>query len=332
MKLTICFFISHFLFTQNSYITAIKMKSKVKSKNKFRRGSEQKGKGKMSLKRRMDNKVKTPWQAEEGSRPGKKLKPWEKVAAKKGRVQMPDSKAMQKTKEKEDLKIPKSMRPFMKWMETSKKMEEEKKAAEEEANAKTTKPKRIIVKKVKKKKGTNDESITKRSKPMHKEDDGTQRLDEGKNSNLRGSYSAIQRGVIEDDSDEEISDTEEKEFTKAKPVLFGEQAQMPPKLTIPRDKRALMPAHIKKKKMQELINRVSEGGPVELPAPQQREAGERTSSSFNAMQQAARDQYARFKEKKRMERVQQQNPGRELTRAEKRRKNALDRTDEIQDF
>eukprot|EP01060_Flectonema_neradi_P025503 TRINITY_DN34303_c0_g1_i1.p1 TRINITY_DN34303_c0_g1~~TRINITY_DN34303_c0_g1_i1.p1 ORF type:complete len:317 (+),score=84.39 TRINITY_DN34303_c0_g1_i1:68-1018(+) len=316
------------------------MKAKSRA-HKFKRGSEQKGKGKMSLKRRMDKKKKTVWQPTEGSRPTKKLKPWEKVSANREKVQMPDSKAMQKSLDNEKVKIPKSMRPFMRWMETSKKMKEEKKAAEEEAakaKAEATQPKtkRVIIRKVKRKKKTEDNeeqpdsNTIKRPKTVHKEDDGVQRLSEGKNSNLRGSYTALQRGIAED-SDEEISDTE-KEFTKATPVKFGEQAQMPPKLTIPKDKRSLMPAHIKKKKMQELIQRVSEGGPAELPAPELLEAGERCAGSFEAMQKAARDQYAKYKEKQRAERIKQLAPERKQTRSEKRRSNALCRAAEVQDF
>eukprot|EP01063_Lacrimia_lanifica_P018301 TRINITY_DN25226_c0_g1_i1.p1 TRINITY_DN25226_c0_g1~~TRINITY_DN25226_c0_g1_i1.p1 ORF type:complete len:486 (+),score=235.14 TRINITY_DN25226_c0_g1_i1:87-1544(+) len=187
-------------------------------------------------------------------------------------------------------------------------------------------------------------------------------LQEGRSATLHGSFAPMQRirtkrksrapvKAGDDDSDAELPDEDDddegKPKLKSKPnftsfsainksvpkPVFGEVAQQPPKLVVPADKRSLMPAHIKKKKLQEMMMRLAEGGPAEEGRPKMEEAGQRVAPDFLAMQKAARDGYAAYKDREKKKFAAALAASKKpVSRAAKRKMNAADHTQEVSDF
>eukprot|EP01061_Rhynchopus_euleeides_P011969 TRINITY_DN21580_c0_g2_i1.p1 TRINITY_DN21580_c0_g2~~TRINITY_DN21580_c0_g2_i1.p1 ORF type:complete len:447 (+),score=188.65 TRINITY_DN21580_c0_g2_i1:88-1341(+) len=119
--------------------------------------------------------------------------------------------------------------------------------------------------------------------------------------------------------------------------VFGEQAQAPPSLTAPKEKRSLMPEHIKKKSLREMMERLAAGGPAEVHDKTITEAGARKTKEtpdFLAMQQAARDQYSEFKKRQRQQQQSQlaAAQAKPMSRSARRAMHATDHTQEVKDF
>eukprot|EP00755_Sulcionema_specki_P006916 Sspe_Gene.36789::Locus_17773_Transcript_1_1_Confidence_1.000_Length_1027::g.36789::m.36789 len=234
-------------------------------------------------------------------RPVKKKKPWEKAAdvraAKERRL--PSSAKLQ-----EDT-IPRGLRGVMDWMAknppppSKKEAKKRAKASEREA----------------------DEGTAERPAEGGTEDSEVTGLREGKPSTLKGSFLPMQRktqkktkkrhreepvaATAEEDEGEEREEVKETgrprdwdDLVAPQPV-FGEQVQEPPCLVLPKDKRSLQPAHVKKKKMAEMMEKLAAGEYDPTAVPKLQPAGKRIGGQdFTDLQRSVMEQYRKYKEKR----------------------------------
>ncbi|KAJ9455887.1 hypothetical protein DIPPA_21803 [Diplonema papillatum] len=176
----------------------------------------------------------------------------------------------------------------------------------------------------------------------------------------RGSFARVQRTGKQAKAATPVDASSEDEGTEGGPKTpkdwcdlprdtprFGEQVQAPPSFArVPKEKMALMPQHMKKRKMRELLERVNAGGPAEQPRVPLAPAGQRlrsqvigdveaeeTDLEFYALQMAAREQYAKYKERRGKQKLQEQvGAQKPLSRAARRKANASDQSVAINDF